>query len=159
MMALAEEAQALTVAKFGPLNPCLIEIWPGAISAIIFRNKKWVKFRSAITASKIQHLILKSFQTTYTRTPDNTYPVGIDLGKIKTGILYGLIRSNQCVLCKPVHFSGLFAVKKIFCHKIFEFAGKLGFKKCCIKIGYWGSTTHAIDQTVPVIFYSITNWR
>ena len=38
-MALEDDAQAETVAKFGPLKPCLIEICPGAISAIIFGMK------------------------------------------------------------------------------------------------------------------------
>ena len=39
-MALVADAQALTVVKFGPLNPCLIDISPGAISAIILGIKK-----------------------------------------------------------------------------------------------------------------------
>ena len=34
-MAFAEDAQAETVAKLGPLKPFLIEIIPGAISGII----------------------------------------------------------------------------------------------------------------------------
>ena len=35
IIAFAEDAQAETVAKFGPLKPFLIEIIPGAISGII----------------------------------------------------------------------------------------------------------------------------
>ena len=42
-MALADEAQAETVAKFGPLRPCLMEIIPGAISGIILGIMKGVK--------------------------------------------------------------------------------------------------------------------
>ena len=43
MIALAEEAQAETVAKFGPRKPYLIEIIPGAMSAIILGIKKGLK--------------------------------------------------------------------------------------------------------------------
>ena len=39
-MAFDEEAQADTVAKFGPLSSCFIEMSPGAISEIIFGIKK-----------------------------------------------------------------------------------------------------------------------
>ena len=39
-MAFDEEAQADTVAKYGPLKPCLIEITHGAISGIILGMKK-----------------------------------------------------------------------------------------------------------------------
>ena len=35
-----EEAQALTTAKLGPLKPWRMEIWPAAISKIIFGIKK-----------------------------------------------------------------------------------------------------------------------
>ena len=38
-MALAEDAQAETVAKFGPLKPYFMEIIPGAMSEIIFGMK------------------------------------------------------------------------------------------------------------------------
>src|ERR1700759_1773812 len=40
MSELLEEAQAETVEKLGPRSPYLMEIWPGAISAIIFGIKK-----------------------------------------------------------------------------------------------------------------------
>src|SRR6195952_4362840 len=43
MSELLDEAQAETVVKFGPRKPYLIEIWPGAISAIILGMKKGLK--------------------------------------------------------------------------------------------------------------------
>src|SRR5476651_1607436 len=43
MSELLDEAQADTVVKLGPRKPYLIEIWPGAISAIIFGIKKGLK--------------------------------------------------------------------------------------------------------------------
>src|SRR5471030_2753953 len=43
MSELLDDAQADTVVKFGPRNPYLIEIWPGAISAIILGIKKGLK--------------------------------------------------------------------------------------------------------------------
>src|ERR1700679_1519671 len=39
MSALFDDAQAETVEKFGPRKPYFIEIWPGAMSAIIFGIK------------------------------------------------------------------------------------------------------------------------
>jgi hypothetical protein len=42
-MAFVEDAHADTVEKFGPLNPYLIEIWPPAMSLIIFGIKKGLK--------------------------------------------------------------------------------------------------------------------
>ena len=48
---MAEDAHAETVAKLGPLNPCRIEITPGAMSGINLGMKKpdpqrWVQFES-----------------------------------------------------------------------------------------------------------------
>src|ERR1700712_5917533 len=43
MSELLDEAQAETVVKFGPRKPYLIEICPGAISAIILGIKKGLK--------------------------------------------------------------------------------------------------------------------
>src|SRR5688572_12070204 len=40
MSELVEEAQADTVVKFGPRKPYLMEMWPEAMSAIIFGMKK-----------------------------------------------------------------------------------------------------------------------
>ncbi len=51
-MAFAAEAQAETVAKFGPLKPYLIEIIPGAMSAIIFGIKKGLKRGISLPAAK-----------------------------------------------------------------------------------------------------------
>jgi hypothetical protein len=49
---LFDDAQADTVEKFGPRKPYLIEIWPGAISAIILGIKKGLKRGCTITFSK-----------------------------------------------------------------------------------------------------------
>ena len=40
IIAVVEVAQAETVAKFTPCNPCLMEITPAAISTIVFGIKK-----------------------------------------------------------------------------------------------------------------------
>ena len=52
-MALEAEAQAETVAKFGPLNPYLMEIKPGAISAIILGIKKGLNLGFSLPAAKL----------------------------------------------------------------------------------------------------------
>src|ERR1700722_6849240 len=58
MRELLDEAHAETVEKFGPRKPYLMEIWPGAISAIIFGIKKGLKrgepspFAKLTTSSK-----------------------------------------------------------------------------------------------------------
>ena len=53
-MALEEEAQAETVAKLGPLNPYLMEISPGAMSAIILGIKKGLNRGFSPPAAKLR---------------------------------------------------------------------------------------------------------
>ena len=96
-----------------------------------FWNKVGVKPWRTIARVKLLQLLFEGADPPVTRSPDHADVVAFAFlhgGKIKTGVLYGLLAGSQGVLRKKIVFLEFLLVNITFRVKALHFAGKAGFE-------------------------------
>jgi len=123
-MACPEVAQAVMVAKLGPLAPVKIATCPAAMSAIIIGMKRGETPRGPF-CNKLVWFSSQVHAPADARPDADTDPIGILRGDSQFGILQSHKSRRRRQLHIPVHLAHFAGVSEGFWVKVVDFAGNL----------------------------------
>ncbi|MOA12835.1 hypothetical protein D3C78_1328580 [compost metagenome] len=123
------------------------------------RDEEWIETWSSIAFSKRRYFVKESFQTANSGAPNNSDTIGVKFFKVYSRVYNSLVSCSHSVLNKRIYLTGFLFVHKVFRVEILYLAGELRLEFFGIELCDHGCATHAIDQTIPVIWNGITQRR
>ena len=124
------------------------------------RDEKRTESRSPVSLGIIAHFVEKAYQTSDTRSPDNTDTVFIQFRIFQnTRIGYRLIRSDHPVLGIKVVLAHLLAIHVLGNVKSFQLASELSLELRCIETGNRSGTAGTGQKGIPIILKIVSDRR
>lgn len=137
-----------------------MDIWPAAMSAIIFGMKKGLNFGpDLLVLGIVGHFFLEGLDTTDAHAEDYADTILVFCLQVHTAILDSLLGSNHGQLGIAVHLASLLAVEIVVYIEVLYLTSKLCLKFRCVEKCNGSGSTDSVEQVFPHLIRSVADWR
>ena len=102
------------------------------------------------------YLLVECFQSTYTRSPDNSHAFEVELFGLDPRVLHRLFGGDQRILRIEVVFTHLLAIEEVIRFVTFEFAGKFCLEVRRVKMSNRSCSAYTFFKISEVLLNAVT---